>query len=182
MAGSAVVAATGKPWPGVEVLDGGSRPWPTVVLTYSQLVRAAELGLRQYEKSKNHPAFGAPLDPDLARHLNILGRQCEFAVAAYYGAPEPTESTGRLLDVGERTQVRGVTKAHHGLLHRPTDKPTEIFVNVLAMPPFFGLRGWLPGAVCRNEKWWRTPNGRPGCWMVPVDQLAPISSLEAVNL
>ena len=178
-AADTVVAATGKPW--ARVLTGGK--WPGVELTLAHLARAAELGRRQYEKSKNHPAHGATTDPDTALAMNIMGRQAEFAAAAYYGAPEPTEDTGRVFDVGQRTQVRGVARQSLCLIHRPADKPTDPFVSVLCWPPYFYLRGWLPGHLCRNPKWWRQPNPpRPGLWLVPASELAPIETLEAVFL
>lgn len=166
-----------KPW--VRILPVSRHPWPGVELTGRQLGRAAVLGRQHFEQSGGGPRCGVTLDPDLAMHLDIISAYGEFAVAGYFGLPKPDEQSTGVLDVGQKAQVRTVTCQTYRLVHRPSDNPAHVYIQVLAWPPFFYLRGWLPGFACRKDEWHRTPNGRPPFWLVPVDALCPITDLEA---
>lgn len=175
----ATTAATGKPW--AKVLAGGR--WPGVELTLAHLAAAHELGRWDFERFGHVPTRGATTDPHKRLQQMVTGRQAEYAVAAYFGLPAPTKDTELFADVGNKTQVRGVTEAHRRLYNIPKDRKDEPFVSVLCWPPFFYLRGWLPGFMCQRPEYWTEPHPpRPGCWLVPTEALTPIDNLEAVNL
>lgn len=175
-----VVAATRKPW--ARELAGG--PFPGVELTLAHLAKAYEVARQDYERfGKRNGTRGVTTDPDKRLALMVTGRQAEFAVAAYFGLAAPTADTGLFADVGKKTQVRGVTEASRRLYNIPKDRTDEPFVSVLCWPPFFYLRGWLPGFMCQRPEYWCEPHPpRPGCWLVPTENLSPIDSLEAIHL
>ncbi len=110
---------------------------------------------------------------------HISGARGELAAARALDVewPARVDTFRKLPDIDPDIEVRA-TRRGPSMLVRPKDKEFDAkFVLVLDRSPEFAVVGWLGAEVCRQDKWWKTPNNRPGAWFVPQSALHSIESL-----
>ncbi len=93
----------------------------------------------------------------------------ECAAAAVLGVFWPMGiNTYKAEDLAGGYQVRSTDITDGCLIIRPDDDPNALYVLVVILGSnLFRVFPAIWGYGARKDEYWRTPNGRPGCWMVP---------------
>lgn len=79
-------------------------------------------------------------------------------------------------DVGA-IEVRSTPLEHGCLLLREKDSSEAVFVLCVGRDANWRAVGWLPGIEGKIRGYWREPNNRPGCYMIPQTALYPMADL-----
>lgn len=142
---------------------------------------AAQVGIRrQVEALKKNLPNRHGYEGD-GWSIHIRGAIGELAVAKamgwYWDGSVNTFHTRP--DVG-RVEVRNRSNPKHALIHRPDDDPSKAWVLVSGTAPYLWVRGWMPGADCRQSGWWEKHGDRPYAWFVPIEELHPMKELREV--
>jgi hypothetical protein len=158
--------------------------WAKVELSPSEMFQGANVGLmrqlKAIQKGLKHVNEGD------AKHIgksgswawHVEGAMAEMAVAKYLGLF--WSGTVGVLGPGDVAGVIEVrqTDRHGGrLIIRPKDAGRVPYVLVTGFFGEYRLQGWLYGDEGRREQYLNAPNGRPPAYMVPQNELRPMSEL-----
>jgi hypothetical protein len=90
------------------------------------------------------------------------------------GNMEVRSTTGMM---SPRTNIY-VPSFYSRLIYRHGDDESKKYVLVMGVGTIYEIAGWLPGSECRRDAWANQgAEGRPKCWMVPMEELRPIREL-----
>jgi hypothetical protein len=101
----------------------------------------------------------------------------EYAVAKYFGIADFSAADSRFkrtADVGSIIEVKWTKYDSGSLIIYDTDRSTDIAILVTGKSPNYYLKGWIPIAVAKNQKWRR--RDQPTYW-VEQYHLHPIENL-----
>jgi hypothetical protein len=144
-----------------------------VTLKRHELFMGAQAGVMRRLEAMRHgreDRYGAP--PQDLWGLDIEACLAELAVAKAYNlywerlARNPAALRG---DVAE-LQVRSTWREDGSLILHHEDPDDAIFILVTGRAPTFDIRGWIRGSDGKEERWWRTGDGRPA-FFVPQSAL-----------
>lgn len=121
--------------------------------------------------------------------IDIVGAVAEMVVAkALNKFWAGQEGNFQAADVGH-LQVRGTERQDGCLIVHPPppmnkpkargDKPGDIFVLVVGLPPYLWIPGWCYGHEAQQPKWWRGQYERPA-YFVRQSALRPFNTLGTV--
>jgi hypothetical protein len=101
----------------------------------------------------------------------------EYAVARYFGIADFTARDSRFkrtADVGSIIEVKWTKYDSGSLIIYDTDRSTDIAILVTGKSPNYVLKGWIPIAIAKNQRWRR--RDQPTYW-VEQYHLHPIENL-----
>jgi hypothetical protein len=101
----------------------------------------------------------------------------EYAVARYFGIQDFTARDSRFkrtADVGSIIEVKWTKYDSGSLIIYDTDRNTDIAILVTGKSPNYVLKGWIPIAIAKNQRWRR--RDQPTYW-VEQYHLHPIENL-----
>lgn len=146
-----------------------------VTLTWYELVQGATVGVwRRVAAMKKGMVDTTGMDFSRAWTSDIEGALGELAAAKVLGVYWPGGVNTFRADDILGFQVRTRPKHTQGLLLRPGDSDEARFLLVTGCAPTYRVHGWLKAGQGKQPQWWRSPNGRPGCWFVPQSELIPV--------
>ena len=146
-----------------------------VTLSDQDYIAAKEMGTRRYEESQQQRLAGRRgCNPNLPQ--DIRGAAAEIAFARAIGvAPDLGINTYHAPDIAG-LQVRSTERANGRLIHRPEDPIDDEYVLLTGTDKQWVVVGLTQGRLARQDRfWYNGDNGRPGCWMVPQNELKRIN-------
>lgn len=103
---------------------------------------------------------------DFGWHSDIEGALAELVVAKLLGIYwNGSVNTFKAPDLAQ-IQVRHTQHANGSLIFRPGDATEDRFVLVTGTHPDYIVRGWLDGADCNLDEYWRDDVPK-AAWFVP---------------
>jgi hypothetical protein len=111
--------------------------------------------------------------------IDIEGLAAEWAVAkalGLYYEPVVGHLDTELGDVAPGVQVRSSKHAGAHLLIHKSDSDTDRFILVTGLCGDYTIRGWEYGGDAKEDKFWRSHQGRSAFW-VPQSALRPFEPL-----
>lgn len=150
-----------------------------VTLEWFEVSRAALVGVSRNVEALRKGLQNARPTNESDWHIHILGAlgECAFAKATgrYWSGSVNTFKVGG--DVGENIQIRTRSKHSYDLIVREADKDSDVFVLVTGGPHDFTIRGWMPAAEAKQEKYRNDHGGYGSAYFVPQAKLRPIDNL-----
>ena len=150
-------------------------------ISHEQEWDAARVAIERVEEIDGHPDHASRYNKQLNFHDYILevaeSIGAEFAVAKYFGIQDFNPRASRFkrtADVGSIIEVKWTKYDAGSLIIYDSDRNTDIAILVAGKSPNYVLKGWIPVAIAKNQKWRR--RDQPTYW---VDQynLHPIENL-----
>lgn len=146
-----------------------------------ELLMAANVGL-----ARNHSSIVNNRKPSHgwkgpAWNIHIEGACAEMAVAkvmrCYWNGSIDTFKQQDLLYKDRPIQVRSSTNPDSALIVRDDDYSAHCYILVTGEAPAFIIRGFILGDDAKQDKFRKSPLGRPPAYFVPQDQLRDIRKL-----
>lgn len=150
-------------------------------VTYADQIRAHEVALDRIKQINGIPDHDSRFDKKLSFHEFVAQMAesicAEIVVARYFGLADfdPADSQfKKTADVGSRIEVKWTKYDAGALIIGDSDRNTDIAVLVTGTSPVYSIKGWIPVAIAKNQRWRR--RDQPTFW---VDQynLHPIENL-----
>jgi len=152
-----------------------------MVITQEQEWDAARVALDRVAEIHGRPDHVSRYNKNLNFHDYIMETAesigAEYAVAKYFGIADFSAADSRFkrtADVGSIIEVKWTKYDSGSLIIYDTDRSTDIAILVTGKSPNYYLKGWIPIAVAKNQKWRR--RDRPTYW-VEQYHLHPIENL-----
>lgn len=143
-----------------------------ITLDQAEVMSGVYTGALRFYEAQTKGFSNGPDGANPNWDMSIEGALTEMAYAkfrnVYYGHPV---NNFKGPDVGENVQIRSTHIETGSLIFRPADHETDYYVLVVGRMPTYRIVGWMLGADCKQEKWFRAPNGRPAAWFVPQQAL-----------
>lgn len=110
------------------------------------------------------------------RHVVGALGECAFAKGTnrYWSG---SVNTFKSADVGGNIQIRTRSQHHYDLIVRDGDSDEDVFVLVTGGPADFIIRGWMPAAEAKQERFQQDYGGYGKAYFVPQSALRPIDTL-----
>ena len=150
-----------------------------VCFDQAEVIRAALVGVgrqaRRLQKGSQH-RHGLKPDTyrDWGRHIGSAAAEMAYCKAMdcyWHPSLEPDD-----FDVQD-AQIRHTLGSPPRLPVRPGDHGRCVLVT--GRMPRYWIAGQIMAEDARQEQWWQPPgDGRPGCWLVPQDQLLPVEKTQ----
>lgn len=152
--------------------DGGRASAPlTVTLTDEEIFLAMTHAVVRYtNRIRANSKTVNEQEPSLEAHA--IGAVSELAVAKALNKFFP--SGFRETDVGEY-EVRATTRKDGSLIIRECDSSAKRYILAIVDLPRVTIAGYIWGWDAKQEKYFRSPNGRPGAYFVPQSALKPFA-------
>ena len=150
-------------------------------VTYEDQIRAHEVALDRIRQINGIPDHESRFDRKLSFHEFVAQMAesicAEIVVARYFGINDfdPADSQfKKTADVGSRIEVKWTKYDSGALIIGDSDRNSDIAVLVTGQSPVYSIKGWIPVAIAKNQRWRR--RDQPTFW---VDQynLHPIENL-----
>ena len=160
-----------------------------MVITQEQEWDAARVALDRVAEIHGRPDHVSRYNKNLNFHDYIMETAesigAEYAVAKYFGIADFSAADSRFkrtADVGSIIEVKWTKYDSGSLIIYDTDRSTDIAILVTGKSPNYYLKGWIPIAVAKNQKWRR--RDQPTYWVEqyhlhPIDNLRRSSHGEA---
>lgn len=109
---------------------------------------------------------------------NMEGACAELAAAKVLNVYwDGSNETYKEPDIGDFVQVRWAKPHGYSLIVRNADPSEHAYVLVTGSCPDYVVHGYLYGEDAKQDKWIKSPNGRPAAFFVPNENLLPILDL-----
>lgn len=150
-------------------------------VTYEEQLRAHEVALERIKLINGIPDHSSRFDKKLSFHdfvAQMAESICaEMVVARYFGIKDfnPADSQfKKTADVGSRIEVKWTKYDAGALIIGDSDRNTDIAVLVTGTSPTYSIKGWIPVAIAKNQRWRR--RDQPTFWVEQYN-LHPIENL-----
>lgn len=153
-----------------------------ITLQRYEIIVAAEVGLRRQIMSLDSTQTNKVNNKDFGWHTHIEAACSEMVVAKLLNIYwDGSVGTYKAPDVGEY-QVRHSQQENASLIVREKDSPSEIYILVVGICPFYTVCGWILGGDAKQNVHHRKGyNGMPDAWFVEQCNLNPIETLKVQN-
>jgi hypothetical protein len=160
-----------------------------MIITQEQEWDAARVALDRVAEIHGRPDHVSRYNKNLNFHYYIMEKAesigDEYAVAKYFGIADFSAADSRFkrtADVGSIIEVKWTKYDSGSLIIYDTDRSTDIAILVTGKSPNYYLKGWIPIAVAKNQKWRR--RDQPTYWVEqyhvhPIENLRRSSHGEA---
>lgn len=152
-----------------------------IQISHEQEWDAARVALERVAEIDGKPDHSSRYNKNLNFHDYILETAesigAEYAVAQYFGIQDFSASESRFkrtADVGSIIEVKWTKYDSGSLIIYDTDRTTDIAILVTGKSPNYVLKGWIPIAIAKNQKWRR--RDQPTYWLEQY-HLHPIENL-----
>ena len=147
----------------------------------AEIHHAAQVGIfRWLDCIKNKRNSKDGMERDLSRYIgdHVIGAIGECAYAKWKGVYwDKSIRTFKQPDVGDM-QIRANGYKAGQLILRPDDKDEDPFALVCLYDMYKPIvRGWGICGEIKEDKYIRNPNKGIPCWMIPYEELRPVSEL-----
>jgi hypothetical protein len=150
-------------------------------VTYEEQIRAHEVALDRIRLINGIPDHSSRFDKKLSFHEFVAQMAesicAEIIVAKYFGIEnfDPADSQfKKTADVGSRIEVKWTKYDAGALIIGDSDRNSDIAVLVTGQSPTYSIKGWIPVAIAKNQRWRR--RDQPTFWVEQYN-LHPIENL-----
>ena len=150
-------------------------------VSFDDMIESIEVALLRIKEINGRPDHSSRYDKNLSFHeyvCQLAESICaEIVVTRYFGNKDfkPTVNTfKREADVGSRIEVKWTKYDSGALIIGDTDRNSDIAVLVTGKSPVYEIRGWIPVAIAKDQRWRRRDN--PTFWVEQYN-LHPIENL-----
>ena len=150
-------------------------------ISHEEEWECARVALERVAEINGRPDHISRFDKNLNFHDYICqiaeSIGAEYAVAKYFGIKDfdPRNSRfKRTADVGSIIEVKWTKYEAGSLIIGESDRNTDIAILVTGKSPNYYLKGWIPVAVAKNQRWRR--RDQPTYWVEQYN-LHPIENL-----
>lgn len=142
---------------------------------------AAKVAIERVEEIEGKPDHVSRYNKNLSFHDYICeiaeSVGAEIAVAKYFGISDFNPRASRFkrtADVGSIIEVKWTKYDQGSLIIYDSDRNTDIAILVTGKSPNYVLKGWIPVAIAKNQRWRR--RDQPTYWVEQYN-LHPIENL-----